>query len=278
MYRSMHKKDYTWQEEIKPPTEEDIQKLRANEFAVPQEPRAMTYYDKAVGEGREVTQSEKQEGIALSPRVLQQAYEEQRKHFSSDLPLAESHAPRCYSTPELTASQAERLERPWTLSGLEKDLSSSQHLQAAAGGPSAAGMLLYRQKLDPTFGTYQHFMLETGQALQHEAQQNKNMALRSSVLVEDCFNLDRSSTYSTDFQRQPAAYSGCCTANKNVSHVFTEDQHFHQNRWVSEYKDNYSIHLHRLNWASQGPAAELHSALKPQGPSSQSEVAPDTAQ
>ncbi|XP_021250364.1 uncharacterized protein LOC110397825 isoform X3 [Numida meleagris] len=246
MYRSMHKKDYTWQEEIKPPTEEDIQKLRANEFAVPQEPRAMTYYDKAVGEGREVTQK--------------------------------SHAPRCYSTPELTASQAERLERPWTLSGLEKDLSSSQHLQAAAGGPSAAGMLLYRQKLDPTFGTYQHFMLETGQALQHEAQQNKNMALRSSVLVEDCFNLDRSSTYSTDFQRQPAAYSGCCTANKNVSHVFTEDQHFHQNRWVSEYKDNYSIHLHRLNWASQGPAAELHSALKPQGPSSQSEVAPDTAQ
>lgn len=45
-------------------------------------------------------------------------------------------------------------------------------------------MLLYRQKLDPTWGTYQHFMLETGQALRDEAQQNKNVALSSSVLVE----------------------------------------------------------------------------------------------
>lgn len=45
-------------------------------------------------------------------------------------------------------------------------------------------MLLYRQKLDPTWGTYQHFMLDAGQALQHEAQQNKNMNLGSSVLTE----------------------------------------------------------------------------------------------
>lgn len=45
-------------------------------------------------------------------------------------------------------------------------------------------MLLHRQKLDPTWGTYQHFMLETGRAKQEEAQQNKNMFLGSSVLAE----------------------------------------------------------------------------------------------
>ncbi|XP_046796611.1 uncharacterized protein LOC422928 isoform X1 [Gallus gallus] len=274
MYRSMYKKDYTWKEESKPPTEEDVKKLRAKEFAVPQEPRAMPYYDKAVGEGREVTQ----EGIALSPRVLQQAHEEQRKHFSSDLPLAESHAPKQYLTTELTATPVDRLERPQGLRGLEKELSSSQHLQATVGGPGEAGMLLYRQKLDPTWGTYQHFMLDAGQALQHEAQQNKNMNLGSSVLTEECFDHDRRSTYSIDFQGQPAAHSGSCIANKNLSHIFTEDERFHKNHWVSEYKDNYSIHLQKLNRASQGHSAELGSALKPQGLSSQSEVAPDTAQ
>lgn len=112
-----------------------LQKLRAKEFAVPQELRAMPYYDKAVGEGREVTQ----EGIALSPRVLQQAHEEQRKHFSSDLPLAESHAAKQYLTTELTATPVDRLERPQGLRGLEKELSSSQHLQATVGGPGEAG-------------------------------------------------------------------------------------------------------------------------------------------
>lgn len=116
-----------------------LQKLRAKEFAVPQEPQAMPYYDKALGEGRDVTQSEKQEGIDLSPSVLQQAHEEQRKHFSSDLPLAESRAPKQYLTTELTATQADRPERPEALSGLEKELSSSQHLQAAVGGPGATG-------------------------------------------------------------------------------------------------------------------------------------------
>ncbi|OXB78783.1 UNVERIFIED_CONTAM: hypothetical protein H355_011801, partial [Colinus virginianus] len=184
MYRSVYKKDYTWHEDSKTLTEEDVQKLRAKEFAVPQEPREMMYYDRAVGEGRDVSQSEKQEGTVLSPRVLQQACEEQRKHLNSDLPLAERHAPKHYPDTELTATQVDRPERPWALKRLEKELSSSQNLQAAAGGPGTAGMLLHRQKLDPTWGTYQHFMLETGQALQHEAQQNKNMALGSSVLVE----------------------------------------------------------------------------------------------
>ncbi|XP_052539006.1 uncharacterized protein LOC128080659 [Tympanuchus pallidicinctus] len=278
MYRSMYKKEYKWHEENKPPTEEDVKKLRAKEFAVPQEPQAMPYYDKALGEGRDVTQSEKEEGTDLSPSVLQQAHEEQRKHFSSDLPLAESCAPKQYLTTELAATQVDRPERPQALSGQENELSSSQHLQAAAGGPGATGMLLYRQKLDPTWGTYQHFMLETGQALRDEAQQNKNVALSSSVSVEECCGHDRRSTYSTDFQHQPAACTGSCIANKNLSHIFTEDERFHQNHWVSEYKDNYSIYLQKLNWASQGHAAEPGSALKPQGLPSQSEVSPDTAQ
>ncbi|XP_031444047.1 uncharacterized protein LOC116225692 [Phasianus colchicus] len=278
MYTSMYKKEYKWPEESKPPTEEDVKKLRAKEFAVPQEPQAMPYYDKALREGREVKQIEKQEGITLSPSVLQQAHEEQRKHFGSDLPLAEGHAPKPYLTTELTATQADRPERPQAPSGLEKGLSSSQHLQAVGGGPGATGMLLYRQKLDPTWGTYQHFMLEAGQALQDEAQQNKNVALASSVLVKEYFDHDQRSTYSTDFQHQPAAYTGSCIANKNLSHIFTEAERFHQNRWVSEYKDNYSISLQKLNWASQGCTAELGSALKPQGLSSQSEVAPGTAQ
>ncbi|XP_015718018.1 uncharacterized protein LOC107313853 isoform X2 [Coturnix japonica] len=218
MYKSMYKKEYTWKEGIKPPTEEDVQKLRAKEFAVPKEPQVIPYYDKAVREGREVAPSEKQEGTAISPRMLQQAHEEQRKPFSSDFPIAESHAPKQYLTTELAGP-----ERPQALSGLKNELSSSQNLQAAGGGLGAAGSMLYRQKLDPTWGTYQHFMLEAGQALQHEAQQNKNMGIGSSVLKKEGSDHDQRTTYSIDFQGQPVADKGSCVANKNQSHVFTED-------------------------------------------------------
>ncbi|KAI6070033.1 putative protein LOC106033904 [Aix galericulata] len=205
--------------------------LKAKEFSVPEEPRVMTYCD-AGGEGQGVApgpgavRRRKQEGSASSPPPFQQAEEEQRMRLGSALPLAETYLPRPCPAAELTATQAERLERPQALSELENELPSSQRLLAAARAPGAAGMSLYRQKLDPTWGTYQHFMLETGRAKQQEAQQNKNMFLGSSVLAEDCFDLDRRSTYTTDFQRWPAAHDGCCKANKNISHIFPEDGHF----------------------------------------------------
>nr|XP_047904365.1 uncharacterized protein LOC106033904 [Anser cygnoides] len=290
MYRSSYKRDYRWCEENQPTSEVYTQKLKfadsqlkAKEFSVPEEPRVMTYCDNIGGEGRGVTpgpaavRGRKQVGSASSPQAFQQAQEEQRKRFDSALPLAESYLPRPYPAAELTATRAERLERPQALSELENELPSSQCLLAAARAPGAAGMLRRRQKLDPGWGTYQHFMLETGRAKQLEAQQNKNMLLGSSVLVEECFDLDRRSTYTTDFQRWPAAHDGCCKANKNLSHVFPEDEHFQQNHWVSEYKDNYSIFLHRLNRAAQEPTTGLCSALKPRRLSSQTGIALGTA-
>lgn len=58
---------------------------------------------------------------------------------------------------------------------------------------------------------------------------------------------------------------------------FSPFLHLCRNRWVSEYKDNYSIFLHRLNRAAQEPTTGLSSALKPPRLSSQTGVALDTA-
>lgn len=119
--------------------------LKAKEFSVPEEPRVMTYCDNIGGEGRGVTpgpaavRGRKQVGSASSPQAFQQAQEEQRKRFGSALPLAESYIPRPYPAAELTATRAERLERPQALSELENELPSSQRLLAAARAPGAAG-------------------------------------------------------------------------------------------------------------------------------------------
>lgn len=111
---------------------------------MPEEPRVMTYSD-AGGEGRGVTpgpgavRRRKQEGSASSPPPFQQAEEEQRMRLGSALPLAETYLPRPCPAAELTATQAERLERPRALSELENELPSSQRLLAAARAPGAAG-------------------------------------------------------------------------------------------------------------------------------------------
>ncbi|XP_052667223.1 uncharacterized protein LOC128152688 [Harpia harpyja] len=148
------------------------------------------------------------------------------------------------------------------LSG-ENELSYCQRLPAAAQTTGTAGMFLRRQKLAPGWVTYQQFTQEMYQTRQHDAQQNRNMILGSSVFVEECFDFDWRSTYKTDFQRWPGAYGGYCRANKSLSHIFPEDEHLNQNHWVSEYKDSYSISLRRLNRSSQIPAVGLYSGLSP---------------
>ncbi|XP_042664378.1 uncharacterized protein LOC116960304 [Tyto alba] len=125
MYRSLYKRDYRWCEEYKPPNEEDVQKLqiadsqlKAKEFAIPQEEQAMTYSDNVVGERRGVIPApiikasscaadaggRKPEGSAYSPKALQQ-----RKHFTSVLPVAESYLPKYYPDTELAATR----QRNW---------------------------------------------------------------------------------------------------------------------------------------------------------------------
>ncbi|KFM01761.1 hypothetical protein AS27_01903, partial [Aptenodytes forsteri] len=241
MYRSLYRRDYRWCKEYKPPSEEDVQiadsQLKAKEFAVPREERAMTYSDSIVWQGREVIPApsikasshaddaggRKPEGSASGPKALQQ-----RKHFTSVLPVAESYLPKYYPATELAATQAEKSERPQALAEPENELSYCQRLPAAAQTAGTAGMLLRRQKLAPGWATYQQFTLETRQARQHDAQQNRSMILGSSVLVEECFDLDWRSTYNTDFQCWPGAHGGYCRANKSLSHIFPEDEHLNQ--------------------------------------------------
>ncbi|KAF1554414.1 hypothetical protein FQV20_0014476, partial [Eudyptula albosignata] len=208
--------------------------LKAKEFAVPREERAMTYSDSVVWQGREVIPApsikasshaddaggRKPEGSASGPKALQQ-----RKHFTSALPIAESYLPKYYPATELAATQAEKSERPQALAEPENELSYCQRLPAAAQTAGTAGTLLHRQKLTPGWATYQQFTLETCQARQHDAQQNRSMILGSSVLVEECFDLDWRSTYNTDFQCWLGAHGGYCRANKNLSHIFPEDEH-----------------------------------------------------
>ncbi|XP_029863788.1 uncharacterized protein LOC115338888 [Aquila chrysaetos chrysaetos] len=279
MYRSLYKRDYPWCKQYKPPNKEDMQKLqiadsqlKAKEFAVPCEERAMIYSDSVVRERRQVIPAPSRkassrasdaggrqaEGSASSLKALQQ-----RKHFTSALPSAESYLPKYYSATKPAATQAEKLERLQALAERENELSYCQRLPAAAQTTGTAGMFLRRQKLAPGWVTYQQFTQEMYQTRQHDAQQNRNMVLGSSVFVEECFDFDWRSTYKTDFQRWPGACGGYCRANKSLSHIFPEDEHLNQNRWVSEYKDSYSISLQRLNWSSQIPAVGLHSGLSP---------------
>ncbi|KFQ85309.1 hypothetical protein N337_01458, partial [Phoenicopterus ruber ruber] len=242
MYRSSYKRDYRWCEEYKLPSEEDMQKLRiadsqlkAKEFAVPREKPAMTYSDSVVWEGREATPApsissradgaggRKPEGGTSGPEAVQQ-----RKHFTSVLPVAESYLPKYHPATELAATQAEKLERLQALPELENELSYCQCPPAAAQTAGTAGVLLHRQKLTPGWATYQQFTLETCRARQQDAQQNRSLNLGSSVVAEECFDLDWRSTYNTDFQRWPGAHGGYCRANKNPSHIFPEDEHLNQ--------------------------------------------------
>ncbi|KFR04518.1 hypothetical protein Y956_09976, partial [Nipponia nippon] len=241
MYRSLYKRDYQWCKEYKPPNEEDTQiadsQLKAKEFAVPQEEWAMTYSDSVAWQGREIIPAlsikasgraddaggRRPEGSTSNPKALQQ-----RKHFTSVLPIAESYLPKYYPATELAATQAEKSERLQALAELENELSYCQQLPAAAQTAGTAGTLLRTQKLAPGWATYQQFTLETCQARQHDAQQNRSMILGSSVLVEECFDLDWRSTYNTDFQRWPGAHGGYCKANRSLSHIFPEDEHLNQ--------------------------------------------------
>ncbi|GAB0187981.1 hypothetical protein GRJ2_001263400 [Grus japonensis] len=258
MYRSLYKRDYRWCEEYEPPNEEDVQKLqiadsqlKAKEFAIPREERAMTYSDSVVRERRELIPAlsikasscadgaggRKPEGSTSGPKALQQ-----RKHFTSALPVAESCLPKYYPATELAATQAEKSGRLRALAEPENELSYCQHLPAAAQTAGTAGMLLCRQKLAPGWATYRQFTLEMCRARQRDAQQNRSMIMDSSVLMEG--------------QWMEAVVDVLC-----------------RNRWVSEYKDNYSIFLRRLNRSSQTPSAELCSGL-----SSEKGIAMDTAQ
>ncbi|KFO11917.1 hypothetical protein N312_13350, partial [Balearica regulorum gibbericeps] len=241
MYRSLYKRDYRWWEEYEPPNKEDVQiadsQLKAKEFAVPREERAMTYSDSVVRERREVIPApsikasscadgaggRKPEGSTSGPKALQQ-----RKHFTSVLPVAESYLPKYYPATELAATQAEKSGRLRALAEPENELSYCQHLPAAAQTAGTAGMLLCRQKLAPGWATYKQFTLETCRARQHDAQQNRSMIMDSSVLMEECFDLDWRSTYNMDFQLWSGAHSGHCRANKSLSHIFSEDEHLNQ--------------------------------------------------
>ncbi|KFP96578.1 hypothetical protein N330_00705, partial [Leptosomus discolor] len=244
MYRSLYKRDYRWCEDYNPPNEENMQKLRiadsqlkAKEFAVPWEKQAMTYSDSVVGKRREVIPAlsikasspaddaggTKPEGSASCPKALQQ-----RKHFSLVLPAAESYLPKYYPATELAATQAKKSKRPQALAEPENELSYCQCLPAAAQTAGTAGTSLRRQKLVPSWASYQQFTLETHRARQHDAQQNRGMILGSSVLVEECFDLDWRTTYNTHFQRWPGAHGGYCRGNKSLSHVFTKDEHLNQ--------------------------------------------------
>ncbi|KFR10826.1 hypothetical protein N306_07601, partial [Opisthocomus hoazin] len=210
MYRSLHKRDYGCCEECKPPSEEDVQVPRAF-------PCLALHADDTGGR--------KAEGRTSSPKALRK-----RKNFTSVLPAAESYLPKCYPATELAATQAEKSERPPALAEPESELSSCQRLPTAAQTGGNGLTLLHRQKLAPSWATYQQFTLETCRARQHDAQQNRSMILDSYLasLSLECFDLDWRSTYNRDFQRSPGADGGHCRANKSLSHIFPEDVRLNQ--------------------------------------------------
>ncbi|KFU88099.1 hypothetical protein M959_07858, partial [Chaetura pelagica] len=234
MYRSSHKRDYQWCEQYKAPSEEDIQvadsQLKAKEFAVPREQQVVTSSDGLVGEGREVIPApsipassradnaggRQQEGSTSSPKALQQ-----RKHFTSVLPVAESYLPKYHPATELAAARAEELERLQGFAMPEKLMSYCQHLPAAAQTPETAEV--HPQKLVPAWATYQHFTMEMFRAMQHDAQQNKSTNMGTSLSMPECFDRDWGSTYSTDFQHWPGPYGEHCKGNQGASHIFPKD-------------------------------------------------------
>ncbi|KFP86179.1 hypothetical protein N311_00933, partial [Apaloderma vittatum] len=230
MYRSSYKRDYRWCEE---PLSEEAMQLKAKEFTVPQEKQVMSYSDFIVGKGREMVpapsikasshddaEGRKPDGDTFYPEALQQ-----RKRFTSVLPIAETYPPKYYSATELAATQAEKLERLRALAELENELSYCQRLPAAAQTAGTAEMLLQRQKLVPCWATYKQFTMETCQAMQHDVQQNKRKFLGSSVLKEECFDHDWISTYNTDFQQWPGA-RGTHRRTESPSHIFPKDELF----------------------------------------------------
>ncbi|XP_033920724.1 uncharacterized protein [Melopsittacus undulatus] len=261
MYKSSYKKDYQWCEERKLPS--DIQKLqvadaqlKAKEFAVPQERPVIPYSDSVVAQ-REVIPAlsietithadAAQERMPDSSRALQEG-----KHLASPLPAAESYLPKHDPASQL----AEKAEGLQALSEMENELSCCQHLPVAAQAAGTTGMLLPRQKLVPTWGTYQQFLMETSQERQNNGLQIKLRNLGSSVLAEDCSDHDWRTTYNTDFKHRPGACGGHCKGHKNLSHIFPKDA-LHKNHWVSEYNDAYSISSRRLRWSPEIPAMGL---------------------
>lgn len=115
----------------------------------------MTYRDSVVCEGREVIPApsikasscadvaggRKPEGSTCGPETLQQ-----RKHFTSALPIAESYLPKYYPATELAAIPAETSERPQALAELKNELSYCQRLPAAAQTAGTAGNPLRRRQ------------------------------------------------------------------------------------------------------------------------------------
>lgn len=108
----------------------------------------MTYSDSVVGERREVVPApsikassradnaggRKPEGSASGPKALQQ-----RKHFTSVLPVARSYLPKYYPATELAATQAEKSGRLQALAEPQNELSYCQRLPTAAQTAGTAG-------------------------------------------------------------------------------------------------------------------------------------------
>ena len=108
----------------------------------------MTYSDSVVGERREVIPApsikassradnaggRKPEGSASGPKALQQ-----RKHFTSVLPVAQSYLPKYYPATELAATQAEKSGRLQALAEPQNELSYCQRLPTAAQTAGTAG-------------------------------------------------------------------------------------------------------------------------------------------
>ncbi|XP_019409036.1 PREDICTED: uncharacterized protein LOC109322422 [Crocodylus porosus] len=191
-----------------------------------------------------------------------QTVQDQRKYFNSTVSNAESSLPRYYSP----TNHKDKLRRTQTPSPLEKVAFYPQSPPTTvqpSGKEEPQGPALCNQEPGHSWDSYQQFIQETCRARQRTAQQNKRRILGSSIFREEHFNIDKRSTYSTDFKQWSGGYDGQCTTHRNVSNIFFQDGCHNQNPWISEYKDNYSIFLKRLNRQSHNSISGLCSPVKP---------------
>ncbi|XP_029821188.1 uncharacterized protein LOC108642073 [Manacus vitellinus] len=171
-------------------------------------------------------------------------------------PTSDGYVPRCYlpkSEPPIQATPGRSGKLEILSEPQEGLLCCCRDLPPPAPAAGTEGTMLHREKVSPGLVSYVQFTRDLYRERLDNADQYKNKMLGSSVVMEDCSVPDWRSTYQLDFPRRTGVHGGLYTEQTRPSPVFPADSRLNQGRWVSEYADNYSVFLKKLDWSTPIP-------------------------
>ncbi|KAJ7313368.1 hypothetical protein JRQ81_004669 [Phrynocephalus forsythii] len=266
MYRTLYMIDYQhyaehhqWRPMTEPSQRLKLEaQLKEKELAKPAQKKEVKYVEEAGCQEVQPPYPVGMVGRASKGKEAPPRNQEHQEHWSYYPPLEDPTA--------VQEKEAEILAQP-------------EDAVAVTGTPEAPCL---KQEQGQNWNSYQQFLLENRRANQVQVQEIKRLNLETSVFPRDFIRSTEASTYQKDYKSWPRVQGGYCRPNRNFSSLFLEDGYYKDNPWTSEYMDNYSIFLRKLQWNARNPVSSFCSAVKPiphisHGMPSQTPIAVNTA-